>query len=53
MIIVVYVQKMIPHQALDSNTPEEVFTGVKIDVIHLHIFHFPCIFHVMKDKRTS
>jgi len=32
---VVYVQNRCPHQALDSKTPEEMFTGKKPDVSHL------------------
>lgn len=53
MNVVVYVQKRVPHQALDSKTPEEVFTSVKLDVGHLHIFGCPVYFHVSKDKRNK
>ena len=51
--IAIYVQNRVPHQALDNKTPEEVFTSVKPDVGHLHIFGCPVYFHVPKDKRNT
>jgi hypothetical protein len=50
---VVYVQNRCPHQALDSKTPEEVFTGKKPDVSHFRIFGSPVYFHVPKEKRSK
>ena len=41
------------HQALENKTLEEVFTGVKPDISHLHIFGCPVYFHVPKDKRNK
>ena len=40
----VYIQNRCPHSALDSKTPEEVFSGKKPDVSHFRIFWKPCIF---------
>jgi len=50
---VVYVQNRYPHQALDSKTPEEVFTDKKPDVSHFRIFGSPVYFHVPKEKRSK
>jgi len=49
----VYVQNRCPHQALDSKTPEEVFTGKKSDVSHFRIFGSPLYFQVPKEKRSK
>ena len=49
----VYVQNRSPHQALDFKTPEEVFTGKKLDVSHLRIFGCLVYFHVLKEKRNK
>lgn len=48
--VVVYVQNRVPHQALDNKTPEEVFTSVKPDVGHLHIFGCPYTFMCQRTK---
>lgn len=48
-----YVQNICPHQALDSKTPQEVFTGKKPDVSHFKIFGIPMYFHVLKEKRRK
>ena len=50
---VVYVQNRFPHQALDSKTPEEVFTGHKLDVSHFIIFGSLMYFHVPKENRSN
>ena len=44
----VYIQNRCPHSALDSKTPEEVFTSKKPDVSHFRIFGCPVYFHVPK-----
>lgn len=49
----VYVQNQVPHQALINKTPEEIFTGNKLDTSHLRIFGCPLLFHVLKDKRNK
>ena len=49
----VYVQNRCPHQALGSKTPEEMFTGKKLDVSHFRIFGSPVYFHVPKEKRNK
>ena len=36
--IVVYVQNRTPHRLLENKTPEEVFSGKKLEVSHLRIF---------------
>ena len=49
----VYVQNRCPHSALDSKTPEEVFSGKKPDVAHFRVFGSPVYFHVPKEKRSK
>jgi len=44
----VYIQNRCPHSALDSKTPEEVFSSKKPDVSHFRIFGCPVYFHVPK-----
>jgi len=51
--VTIYVQNRVPHQELDNKTPKQVFTCVKPDVSHLHIFSYPIYFHVLKDKRNK
>jgi len=51
--IFAYVQNGCPHQALDSKTPEEVFTSKNPDVSHFRIFGSPVYFHVPKEKRSK
>ena len=43
----VYIQNRCPHTALGRKTPEEVFTGTRPDVSHIHIFDSVCYFHVL------
>lgn len=49
----VYVQNRCSHQALDSKTLDEIFTGKKPDVSHFRIFGSPVYFHVLKEKRSK
>jgi hypothetical protein len=49
----VYVQKKSPHIVLENKTPEEMFTGEKLEVSHLRIFGCPVYVHVPKDKRSK
>ena len=49
----IYIQNRSSHQALDFKTPEEVFTGKKLDVSHFRIFGCPVYFHVPKEKRNK
>jgi len=51
--ITIYVQNRSLHQALDFKTPEEVFTGKKLDVSHFRIFGCPVYFHVPKEERNK
>ena len=49
----VYVQNRCPHSALDSKTPEEIFSSKKPDVSHFRVFDCPVYFHVPKEKRSK
>ena len=46
--ITVYVQNIISHSALGFKTPEEMFTGKKLEVSHLKIFCCPVYIHIPK-----
>lgn len=48
-----YFQNRVPHQELDNEILEEVFTSVKNDVSHLFIVGFPVYIHELKDKRNK
>ena len=41
---VVYIQNRCLHSTLDSKTPEEVFSGKKLDVSHFRVFGCPIYF---------
>jgi hypothetical protein len=45
----VYVQNRLPHSALGLKTPEEMFTGKKLEVSHLKIFGCPVFIHIPKE----
>ena len=47
----VYVQKCNPHRVLKNKTPEEVFSGKKLEVSHLRIFGCPVYIYIPKEKR--
>ena len=49
----VYVQNHFPHRVLGMSTPEEAFTGKKLDVSHFNIFGSPIYIHVTKDARKK
>jgi hypothetical protein len=49
----VYVQNKSPQKVLENKTPEEMFSGEKLEVIHLRIFGCPVFVHVPKEKRTK
>jgi hypothetical protein len=50
---VVYVQNRLPHSALGLKTPEEMFTGKKLEVSHLKIFGCPVFIRIPKEKRNK
>jgi hypothetical protein len=50
---VMYVQNRSPHKILGNKTPEEVFTGKKLEISHLRIFGCPMFIHVPKEKRMK
>jgi hypothetical protein len=50
---IVYVQKILSHSALGFETPKEMFTGKKPEVIHLKIFGCSIFVHIPKEKRTK
>ena len=49
----VYVQNCTPHRVLKNKTPEEVFSGKKLEVNHLRIFGCLVYIHIPKEKRTK
>ena len=49
----VYVQNCCPHRILGMSTPEEEFSGKRLDISHLRIFGSPFYIHVMKDARKK
>jgi hypothetical protein len=51
--IVVYIQNRCPHAILKDTSPEEVFSGIKLEVGHRRIFAYPVYIHVPKEKRTK
>jgi hypothetical protein len=50
---VVYVQNQLSHSTLGLKTPEEMFTGKKLEVSHLEIFGCPVFIHILKEKRNK
>jgi transposase InsO family protein len=50
---IVYVQNRLSHNALGLKTPEEMFTGKKLEVSHLKIFGCPVFIHIPKEKRNK
>ena len=50
---VVYVKNRCPHRVLGMSTPEEAFTGKKLDISHLKIFGSSSYIHVTKDARKK
>ena len=52
-ITVVYVHNCTPHIVLENKTPEEVFSGKKLEVSHLIIFGYVVYIHILKEKRTE
>jgi hypothetical protein len=50
---VVYVQNRLSHSTLGLKTPEEMFTGKKLEVSHLKIFGCPVFIHIPKEKRNK
>ena len=49
----VYVQNRNSHKVLKNKTPKEVFSGKKLEVIHLRIFDCPVYIHIPKEKKTK
>jgi len=49
----VCLQNISPHQILGMITPEEVFSGKKLDVAHFRIFVSLVYWHVTKDVRKN
>ena len=49
----VYVQNRTSHRVLENKTPEEVFSGKKLEVSHLRIFGYLVYIHIPKEKRTK
>jgi hypothetical protein len=49
----VYIKNQCPTKALDSKTPQEVWSGRKPDVFHLRVFGCKTFAHVLDEKRTK
>ena len=49
----VYVQNHTREKVLEKKTPEEVFSGKKLEVSHLKIFGYLVYIHIPKEKRTK
>jgi len=49
----IYIQNTCSHKNLEDNTPEEAFTGVKLEVSHFCIFVCRVYIHVPIEKRTK
>jgi hypothetical protein len=47
----VYIKNQCPTKALDSKTPQEAWSGRKLNVFHFRIFG--CKTHVHSEKRTK
>ena len=51
--IAIYLQNRSPHRAVGSKTPEEAFTGRRLDVGHFWMFGCLTYSHVPSEKRTK
>ncbi len=49
----VYIKNRCPTKALDSKTPQEAWSGRKLDVSHLRVFGCKSFAHVPDEKRTK
>ena len=49
----VYVQNHIPHRVVDNKTPEEDFSGEKLEFTHMRIYGYLMYIHIPKEKRTN
>ena len=49
----VSVQNCTPHRVLENQTPEEDFSGEKLEFSHLRIFGFLVYIHISEEKRTK
>jgi transposase InsO family protein len=50
---ITYLQNLLSHSALGFKTPEEMFSGKKLEVSHLKIFGCPVFVHIPKEKRNK
>jgi hypothetical protein len=48
-----YVQNKSLNHTLKNITPEEVFTGMKLEIEHFSLFVCPMYFHVPKEKNSK
>ncbi len=49
----VYIKNQCPTKALDSKTPQEVWSGRKPDVFHLRVFGCKAFAHAPDEKKTK
>jgi hypothetical protein len=50
---VVYIKNRCPTKVLDSKTPQETWSGRKLDVSHLKVFDCKAFAYVLDEKRTK
>jgi hypothetical protein len=51
---IVYVQNRLPHSTLGLKTPEEMFTGKKLEVSHLKIFGLSSVYsYTEREKKQA
>ncbi len=49
----IYINNQCPTKALDSKTPQEAWTGAKLDVSHLRVFGCKAFAHIPNEKRSK
>ena len=53
IITIVYVKNRLSHSGLGFKTLEEMYTGNKLELIHLNIFGFLVYVHILKENKTK
>jgi hypothetical protein len=49
----VYIKDRCPINAFDSKTPQEAWTGAKLDVSHLRVFGCKTFMHIPDEKKSK
>ena len=50
---VVYIQNRCSHAILEDKTPEEAFTGMKLEIGHHRVFGCPVYVHIPKEANQN